>query len=82
MYLNKVHRVGIEQYANSFQWLFETLFQPMLKQDKVLDQTLVDCLKRPPYNLGFGCFLYLQREANDYFENPEQILKELGDFRQ
>lgn len=58
IYIQNVCSTGYESYKKSFQEFYETVWQP-IERDQVLLGKLVDTLKRAPYNVGFGMFLYL-----------------------
>ena len=76
-------RTGYESYQHSFQEFFETVISP-LTYDSGADnlpiiRAVVEIFKRPPFNAGFGMYLYLARnEVRHIFPVAEQILKSRG----
>ena len=57
--MEEVKFTGFEQYVNSFGNFYERVFTPILR-DKEYVKKLEELLKKPPFNAGFGMFLYLK----------------------
>ena len=72
-----MHTTGYESYKGSFQNFYEKVFTS-IEGDLILAKKLEELLKKPPFNTGFGMYLYLMRnEVRDVFPNGDQIMKDI-----
>ena len=68
LYFEKVHSTGHESYSNSFHQFFDELFTPLVNFENLADKQsiirkLEELFKKPPFNAGFGMYLYLERDS-------------------
>ena len=62
-YFTHVYTVGFESYNNSFEDFFDRVLSPIFRggsslEDKSLQKLTENVLKKPPFNAGFGVYLY------------------------
>ena len=59
-YYQKVSSTGYTSYKHSFKYLLEKAFIPLMNEHLFVKK-MEDCFKKAPFNVGFGCYLYLER---------------------
>ena len=59
LYFQKVRNIGYNQHKYSFGCLWEKLSR-ILERNRILHKMLEDCMKKGPFSVGFGLYLYQQ----------------------
>jgi hypothetical protein len=72
-----VKSTGYESYKFSFQNFFERLFAPVLRDHQCVKK-IEELLKKPPFNAGFGMYLYTKNaEVHGTFPHADIILRDI-----